>query len=420
MSAALAAAAAALTTGWPLGVVGLLVPRWGSRASARSALHALVRDEADVLRENEQLHREEVEASEKRFFHFGEVPPAPPRESIEWDAFEFGPTGSFRSGVLDSVPPARFGHADAARASRSPLFTMDDCRALIDEAEASASWRGASPIAAYCTNASTFQPVRELPLASAWLDQSLENIIYPAVVQAFPNTGLTLQELRCSAASIVKYNASAGQTRLGLHRDAPLLTGIIPLNGLHEYGGGGTFIETLQMSKSLGHSDGVLRREMGHLILHPASLRHGGASITRGLRYILVVWLFSAAYIPHAHYSTQRAARFLAAALRIPRSSGSVYRSEVLAAAADGFEEAIRLGSNKLTESAHSGLGQALLELVEMADAARIANGESETSEEQRQNRARALWALEEALRLAPSNDHVAVMLSSARATAKH
>lgn len=299
---------------------------------------------------------------------------------------------------------------------------------MIVEAETDPAWRTAQPLASYAANAATFRSVRELPRTALWLDSKLEHVLFPAVASAFPAVAeLAPRQLRVSAASVVKYNASAGQTGLGVHRDGPLIAATVPLNGLREYCGGGTYIEALDVCSAdgactaaaaanscrreavadgsataapqHGHQNGVLRRDAGHLILHPATVRHGGATITRGLRYILVVWLFSAGHVPHGHYATQRGARFLAQALRIPRSAASAYRHELLGAAADGFREALAIGAGELTESAHVGLGQALLELGESTNAAE------------------AERVLRDALWLAPRSAHAATLLAQAAAS---
>ena len=365
---------------------------------------ASVRRTLDEARsENEAFHREECSRSEKAFFYFdgdssSEWAATPPA----WESFRFGSTPA---PAVDCAAPHPFGQGDLAHVSCESLFTAADCEAIIREAETDRAWRGAQPLASYAQNASVFRPVGEMPCSARWLDEQLKCTIYPAVLAAFPRcTALSARSLRCSAASVVKYNASAGQTCLGVHRDGPLVTAIIPLNGLEAYAGGGTYLEALCGSEAAGHDAGVLRRETGHLILHPATLRHGGAPITRGVRYILVLWIFSATFLPHWHYSTQRAARFLASALRIPRDACSAYRADLLAAAARGFEEAILLGANGYTESAQVGLAQALLEL-ELGDTGALHQDLSMGAQFIRR-------ALATALELAPANAHAASLLS--------
>ncbi len=300
--------------------------------------------------------------------------------------------------AIDAKPPYPFTQYDLARVSKIPLFTEKECSSIINEAEFLGQWRNAQSQASYAKNASTFYQIRkeQLPQTKQWLDKKLKSLIYPIVSSTFSHIPSLsdVTKLRCSAASIVKYNATAGQTSLGLHRDAPLLALTIPLNSLDEYHGGGTFIEALGMDttkltkscSNLGselgnivkddyinststyeeigcHDNGTLRRDTGYLIIHPAMLRHAGKTITHGLRYILVVWIFSIDFIAWEHYSLIRANRFLAQALRIGTSSSSQYRLDLLKAAISGYEEALELGSGNVTESALIGLGQAMLEV---------------------------------------------------------
>jgi tetratricopeptide (TPR) repeat protein len=332
----------------------------------------------DALLDNEAEHARECRRSEELFYYFSsdrrvlddtkESPRILPEK--EWNMFSFDKKKK-DSIIVDDIPPHLFTHDDLACTSLEPLFSPEDCDDIIQEAEKQNRWRNAQSLAAYARNASTFVSVGDLPKASSWLDGALAKVLYPAIESIFPRDELyfSVPYLRCSAASIVKYNATAGQTSLGVHRDGPLLAVTIPLNPLTDYDGGGTYIEALDnIEATTGiagehyHYDGVLKRNTGHVIIHPAALRHGGATITRGLRYIMVVWIFSQKYIPHYHYSLLRANGFLAAALKIIDKE-SWYRQQLLEAAVGAYEESIELDAGSHTESAHLGLGQTLLEL---------------------------------------------------------
>jgi predicted 2-oxoglutarate/Fe(II)-dependent dioxygenase YbiX len=322
----------------------------------------------DALLDNEAEHARECRRSEKLFYYSstdGRVLNDTQESSRilpekEWKPFSFDKKKK-DSIIIDDVPPHLFTHDDLARTSLEPLFSAEDCAAIIQEAEHVARWRNAQSLAAYARNASTFVSVGNLPKASSWLDGALARVLYPAIESVFPREELyfSVPYLRCSAASIVKYNATAGQTSLGVHRDGPLIAVTIPLNPLTDYDGGGTYIEALNIEATTG---GVLKLNTGHVIMHPAMLRHGGATITRGLRYIMVVWIFSQKYIPHYHYSLLRANGFLAASLKIVDKE-SWYRQQLLEAAVGAYEESIELDAGSHTESAHLGLAQTLLEL---------------------------------------------------------
>jgi predicted 2-oxoglutarate/Fe(II)-dependent dioxygenase YbiX len=131
-------------------------------------------------------------------------------------------------------------------------------------------------------------------------------------MQAFPR-GCGSASLRVSDARLVKYNASAEQTELGMHRDGPLVTATITLNHRDEYSGGGTLIEALAGGEGLainGDGDmggGVQRVPRGHVILHPGAIRHGGQPITRGLRYVLVLFIMDADVVDFDRYCVMQA-----------------------------------------------------------------------------------------------------------------
>jgi predicted 2-oxoglutarate/Fe(II)-dependent dioxygenase YbiX len=326
----------------------------------------------DALLDNEAEHARECRRSEKLFYYAstdGRAVLNDTQESSrilpekEWTSFSFDKKKN-DSSIIDDVPPHLFSYDDLARTSLEPLFSAEDCAAIIQEAEHVARWRNAQSLAAYARNASTFVSVGNLPKASYWLDGALARVLYPAIESVFSREELyfSVPYLRCSAASIVKYNATAGQTSLGVHRDGPLIAITIPLNPLTDYDGGGTYIEALNNIETTTSTGGVLKLNTGHVLMHPAMLRHGGATITRGLRYIMVVWIFSKKYIPHYHYSLLRANGFLAAALGI-FDKESRYRQQLLEAAVGAYEESIELDAGSHTESAHLGLAQTLLEL---------------------------------------------------------
>jgi hypothetical protein len=329
----------------------------------------------------------------------------------------------------------------------------------VAEAEADQQWRGALSVAHFASNASTFRSIKELPLARALLNHHLKHLLFPAVSAAFPNVAaLEARHLRVSGASVVKYYASAGQCRLATHRDGPLVACMVALNDLGDYDGGGTFVEALTCAPQSGSLEssggvvggatgsgvsgsgingGVLRRSIGHLVLHPGYVRHGGAEVTRGVRYVLVVWVFSTQLVDYSHYAAVHANRHLAHALAIPRASTSGFRQELLAAAAKGFADALALETKPdgvgdgddstvgdysaddasamlgrpRSEGALVGRAQALLELHGGGISRGSSGGRSGTNGEE------AIWrvdeglknakaALSEALLRAPTNEH--------------
>ena len=178
-------------------------------------------------------------------------------------------------------------------------------------------------------------------------------------------------DIRLQEARLVKYNATAGQTELGMHRDGPVVTATVALNAPQEYEGGGTLIEALgtagQPANGAPDSAAAFRVERGCAVLHPGSVRHGGAELTSGVRYILVCFLFDATVVDHDRRCLLRANAALSKALSANR--GSEFSVALLREAVAEFDRSLLCGNAEKAESAHVGRGHALLELGEVAAA---------------------------------------------------
>lgn len=93
-----------------------------------------------------------------------------------------------------------------------------------------------------------------------------------------------VRRLRIHDAFVVRYDAEA-QRSLPLHTDQGELSLTISLNHGSEYDGGGTWFE------SLGRA--VRPEDAGHVVVFPGGETvHGGREITRGVRYVLAVFLY--------------------------------------------------------------------------------------------------------------------------------
>lgn len=77
---------------------------------------------------------------------------------------------------------------------------------------------------------------------------------------------------------VVKYEAS-GQAGLRIHRDVSELSFVILLSDPTEFVGGGTLYESRSEIRST---------QQGSLLMHCGKMRHGGATITKGTRYVLI------------------------------------------------------------------------------------------------------------------------------------
>ena len=389
----------------------------------------------DVLLMNEVMHSQVCERSE-RDFQMGATTLAahgpgpahgendatfPSQEEKVEDLRQYHSfPGAGYSGI-DATPPPPFKSEDLARVSTKALISPAQCQAMIQEAEDHVeSWVQPSRIASYAKRAGATCQVTDLPRTLTWVTTQLLPTLLPAAVRAFPRA-LEGTPLHVRDARLVKYDAAAGQVELGAHRDGPLLTATLALNDPAEFDGGGTQIEALrQFATNDGDADllsppppgealrggaAALRPAAGHAVLHPGNVRHGGAAISRGVRYVLVIFLFDPRDTAHAHCCVLRGNHDLAAALRSGGASGTrgggcddagshAARRSLLVCAASSYIGALRLGAGAIAESAHLGLGQALLELGK---------------------RRASIGALEAALARAPANAHARAMLAKAQ-----
>ena len=312
-------------------------------------------DDATRVR-NEAEHNEECEASESRFFHSpASATTSPP---VEFDCYSF-PGPSYLG--ADALPPDNFAADELARVTIKPLISATECASMIADAEAHASWHTAGRSAHYASRAGASVSILDLPDALALVNERLLPALLPALGDAFP-TGMLNADIRLQEARLVKYNATAGQTELGMHRDGPVVTATVALNAPQEYEGGGTLIEALGWDAAA-----AFRVERGCAVLHPGSVRHGGAELTAGIRYILVCFLFDATVVDHDRRCLLRANAALSKALSANR--GSEFSVALLREAVAEFDRSLLCGNAEKAESAHVGRGHALLELGETAAA---------------------------------------------------
>ena len=250
------------------------------------------------------MHAEAVKNSEKLYHRSGTSSGlAAPFD--DWDCYSFPGAGSSVTLGADATAPGGFAEDELARVSRSALLSPKDCASIIREAEAVGAWQESGRVAHYARQAGCLTPLSALPQSVSTLSPFLATTLFPAIREAFP-CGCGSASLRVSDARLVKYNASASQTQLGMHRDGPLVTATIALNGLDEYAGGGTLIEALaardedsaagsaagsaadsvadSVADSAAEPTGHVRVPTGHVVLHPGAVRHGGNPITSGLR----------------------------------------------------------------------------------------------------------------------------------------
>ena len=197
------------------------------------------------------------------------------------------------SDSLCSVGNAPHGSRALAHVTNGPLLTVDDCAAIIAEAETLGNATGWG--SRYTNQASDEMEFSQLPGASQILAAALPRLAATAAAALLPN--IRASSLRTSPLSpplIVRYDAANGRNFMTDHGDFSLVTVNVALSSGHE--GGGTWVQ------ALGPDGGETIRiaDIGHALLHSGPLWHAGAHTEKGVRYIGVVFLHSLSYVDHS------------------------------------------------------------------------------------------------------------------------
>ena len=174
--------------------------------------------------------------------------------------------------------------------SDAPLLSSAECATIISACEAHAAAMGGWSTRRHTTVPTTDMEVRAVETARGIFNAACERGLFPFLERAYGRTalGATSDRLRVSDAFVVRYDAAA-QRSLPTHQDDSHLSLTIALNGTDEYDGGGTSFEDLERS-----GGAPIRPEKGHVVAFPGALRHGGAAVTRGVRYIIAVFMWVA------------------------------------------------------------------------------------------------------------------------------
>jgi len=184
--------------------------------------------------------------------------------------------GRERAAAHLSVPPS------VRQAYTLPkVWSTDDCERLLEGLRAAARERpGGWTTARHRAYATTDIPSSAVPALDRWVRDSLEARVLPAMAtRAGLGPRLVFRDL-----FFVRYSAEEprGQRELAVHRDGSILSFNILLNKPEDFDGGGTFIEPDDRTYQIGQGD---------CFVHAGKVRHGGAAITRGERYLLVAFV---------------------------------------------------------------------------------------------------------------------------------
>jgi predicted 2-oxoglutarate/Fe(II)-dependent dioxygenase YbiX len=177
-------------------------------------------------------------------------------------------------------------HAAGVWRTRTAMLSRAECAEWIALAEAAASKRGGWTTARHYAVPTTDLPVHAvpelLPRWNAFRSAKLAPFLAAAAPDLVRNGGANV---RVHDAFVVRYDASA-QHHLPMHRDQSSLSVTLALNDPgDDFEGGGT-----AFAAPVGET---VSPEAGHVVAFRGGLRHGGAPVVRGTRYVVAAFLFT-------------------------------------------------------------------------------------------------------------------------------
>lgn len=245
------------------------------------------------LRRNIAEHEMESEA-ECEHFHCG--PARADSQLPERDGFDVHKMGPVPS--LDF--PDSFGNEDGQGqifVSRTPLFDAHECRRIIELAELEGEGLPTAKSGKYQIGKAW---IKDMPQVLEWFNEALATKLFPSLSQLFPQLLPDSSTLRAHSVAILKYNAS--HPRTDVHVDDALFAFTIALSPSDAFEGGGTYFE---------HLDAVVEMEQGHVTFRPGAVRHAGAAVTSGLRYVVGGFIAVANKVEHVRRLNERGSRIL-------------------------------------------------------------------------------------------------------------
>jgi len=166
-----------------------------------------------------------------------------------------------------------------------PIFSANECQAIISEAEENAEvkWQSHEQ---YHKEYKITRNVNDMPQTKEFFGRACIERIFPLLQKMYPSvcpqSADGHRDFRVFSAKVLRYDSSRGDDYLGTHHDGSLLTFLVGLNDMEDYEGGGTYFEAIGQA---------IRYGAGHLCCHPGIVRHGGAKVTSGTRYVLAAWI---------------------------------------------------------------------------------------------------------------------------------
>jgi len=123
--------------------------------------------------------------------------------------------------------------------------------------------------------------VSTLPKGRDWLQKNAHSTLFPLLQDRF---GVDATHLTLHDALIIGYGyfGDGGSRSQPIHRDSSLLSLNIALSEESSYSGGGTYFEGLGKT---------LHQARGHITCHPGGIMHAGHGITKGERWVMVLFV---------------------------------------------------------------------------------------------------------------------------------
>jgi len=137
-----------------------------------------------------------------------------------------------------------------------------------------------------------------MPSVLEWFNGACKKVLFPHMARLFPSLISDGSKLRAHTIAVLKYNET--HPRTDIHVDPSLFAFTIALSPRGDYEGGGTYFE---------HIDRVIDMDQGHVTFRPGSVRHAGAAISSGLRYIIGGFIAVDDRVEHVRRLTDRGNR---------------------------------------------------------------------------------------------------------------
>ena len=180
-----------------------------------------------------------------------------------------------------------------AQSKSQSVFTTPDvidvvtCRKLITWAREYASNNGGWTASRHYAVPTTDLPIHRVPKLLEWFQEWMPQVLFPTLRDQFGANGD--ERFYVHDAFLVRYESTAANCFLPLHFDESTHSCVVALND--DFDGGGSYIYDL--NRSIDPPTGAMVSFLGSKCLH------GGNPVTRGVRFILAIFLYLDKKVAH-------------------------------------------------------------------------------------------------------------------------